>query len=114
MVALSETLSYELDPFGILVSAVCPGFVRTPLASSISGSDVAANKIAARLIEKSPYTANQVARAVMTGIDRKRMVIVPDRTARIAVLTKRTMRPLYDRQQRGFAARIFAMTEEKA
>ena len=71
----------------------------------------AANKIAARLIEKSPSTANQVARAVMTGIDRKRMVIVPDRTARIAVLTKRTMRPLYDRQQRSFAARIFAMTQ---
>ena len=36
VVALSETLSYELDPFGILVSAVCPGFVRTTLASSIS------------------------------------------------------------------------------
>ena len=29
VVALSETLSYELDPFGISVSAVCPGFFRT-------------------------------------------------------------------------------------
>jgi NAD(P)-dependent dehydrogenase (short-subunit alcohol dehydrogenase family) len=113
VVALSETLSYELDPFGIVVSAVCPGFIRTPLASSISGSDVAANKLAARLIEKSPYTAAQVATAVMAGMDRKQMVIVPDRTARIAVLTKRAFRPLYDRQQRGFAARIFAMTEGK-
>jgi NAD(P)-dependent dehydrogenase (short-subunit alcohol dehydrogenase family) len=111
VVALSETLSYELDPFGILVSAVCPGFVRTPLGSSITGSDTVANKIAARLIEKSAHTADQVATAVMAGIDKRKMVIVPDRTARIAVLTKRTMRPLYDRQQRGFAARIFAMTE---
>jgi NAD(P)-dependent dehydrogenase (short-subunit alcohol dehydrogenase family) len=111
VVALSETMSYELDPFGIFVSAVCPGFVRTPLASSITGSDPVANKIAARLIEKSPYTPDQIAIAVMTGIDRKQMVIVPDRPARIAVLTKRTMRPLYDRQQRGFAARIFAITE---
>ena len=33
VVALSETLSYELDPYGILVSAVCPGFFRTNLAS---------------------------------------------------------------------------------
>ncbi len=110
VVALSETLSYELDPFGIVVSAVCPGFVRTPLASSITGSDPVANKIAARLIEKSPYTAAQVATAVMAGIDKRQMVILPDRAARIAVLTKRTMRPLYDRQQRGFGARIFAMT----
>ena len=46
----------------------------------------------------------------MAGIDKKMMVIVPDRTARIAVLTKRTMRPLYDRQQRAFGARIFALT----
>jgi NAD(P)-dependent dehydrogenase (short-subunit alcohol dehydrogenase family) len=111
VVALSETLSYELGPHGIFVSAVCPGFVRTPLASSISGSDPVANKIATRLIEKSPYTADQIATAVMAGIDKRQMVIVPDRTARLAVLTKRAMRPLYDRQQRGFAARIFAMTE---
>jgi len=112
VVALSETMSYELDPFGITVSAVCPGFVKTPLASSISGSDAAANKIASRLIEKSPYTAAQIATAVMAGIDKKKMVIVPDRAARIAVRTKRVLRPLYDRQQRGFAARVFAVTRD--
>jgi NAD(P)-dependent dehydrogenase (short-subunit alcohol dehydrogenase family) len=113
VVALSETLSYELDPFGILVSAVCPGFVRTPLASSVVCSDPVVEKIATRLIEKSPYTADKVATAVMAGIDKGQMVIVPDRTARIAVRTKRAMRPLYDRQQRGFAARIVAMTKGK-
>ena len=106
VVALSETLSYELDPFGILVSAVCPGFVRTQRSGRRSpAATPSRNEIAARLIEKSPYTADQIATAVMAGIDKGQMVIVPDRTARIAVLTKRTMRPLYDRQQRGFAAR---------
>lgn len=114
VVALSETLSYELGPYGIFVSAVCPGFVRTPLASSLGGSDAVADKIAARLIARSPYTADQIATAVMAGIDRKMMVIVPDRAARIAVRTKRLMRPLYDRQQRAFGARVFAMTEGKA
>ena len=113
VVALSESLSYELDPFGIFVSAVCPGFIRTPLAASITGTDPVANKVAARLIEKSPYTAAQVATAVMDGIDNRQMVILPDRAARIAVRTKRVFRPLYDRQQRAFGARIFAMTEEE-
>ena len=111
VVALSETLSYELDPFGILVSAVCPGFVRTPLASSISGSDRAANAVAARLIEKSPYTAEQVAGEVMKGIDEQRMVIVPDEAAQLAVWAKTHDRATYDQEQRSFAARIEALTE---
>ncbi len=106
VVALSETLSYELDPFGILVSAVCPGFIRTPLASSISGSDAAANQFAARLIEKSPYTADQVAREVMKGMDEQKMVIVPDEAAQLAVWAKANDRAAYDTEQRSFAARI--------
>ena len=111
VVALSETLSYELDPFGILVSAVCPGFIRTPLASSISGSDAAANQVAERLIEKSPYTADQVATAVMKGIDEQSMVIVPDEAAQLAVWAKANDRPTYDQEQRSFAARIKAMAD---
>jgi len=114
VVALSETMSYELDPFGISVSAVCPGFIRTPLAASITGSDPVANKVAARLIEKSPYTADQVATAVMAGIAKKKMVIIPDARARKAVWTKRFARPLYDREQRRFASHINAMTKDNA
>ena len=38
VVAISETLSYELSPWNIAVSAVCPGFFRTNLASSLAGS----------------------------------------------------------------------------
>lgn len=114
VVALSETLSYELDPFGILVTAVCPGFIRTPLAASVVGTDALANRIAARLIEKSPYTADQVARAVMEGMDEHRMVIVPDEAAQLAVWTKANDRAAYDKEQRSFAARIEAAEEGNA
>jgi NAD(P)-dependent dehydrogenase (short-subunit alcohol dehydrogenase family) len=112
VVAISETLAYELSPWGIAVSAVCPGFFRTNLAASLRGSDAAMDKIAARLIEKSPLDATQVAAEVMTGIDARRMVIVPDAPARKAVLTKRFARPLYDREQRRFADRIRTITEQ--
>lgn len=110
VVALSETLAYELHPFGIAVSAICPGFFRTNLASSLAGSDTVVDKVAARLIEKSPLDAAQVAAEVMKGIDARSMVIVPDAPARKAVWTKRFARPLYDREQRRFAARIHAIT----
>jgi NAD(P)-dependent dehydrogenase (short-subunit alcohol dehydrogenase family) len=111
VVAISETLSYELSPWNIAVSAVCPGFFRTNLASSLAGSDLAVDKIAARLIEKSPLTAPQIAAEVMRGIDARRMVIQPDAPGRRAVWTKKFARPLYDREQRRFAARIKAITE---
>jgi len=111
VVAISETLSYELSPWDIAVSAVCPGFFRTNLASSLAGSDTAVDKVAARLIEKSPLTAPQIAAEVMKGIDARRMVIQPDAPGRRAVWTKKFARPLYDREQRRFAARIKAVTE---
>jgi len=113
VVAISETLSYELSPWDIAVSAVCPGFFRTNLASSLAGSDAAVDKVAARLIEKSPLTAPQVAAEVMKGIDDRRMVIQPDAPGRKAVWTKKFARPLYDREQRRFAARIKAITESE-
>ena len=113
VVAISETLSYELSPWDIAVSAVCPGFFRTNLASSLAGSDAAVDKVAARLIEKSPLTAPQVAAEVMKGINARRMVIQPDAPGRKAVWTKKFARPLYDREQRRFAARIKAITESE-
>ncbi len=114
VVALSETLSYELHPFGVHVSVVCPSFFRTNLASSLAGSDTTMDAVAARLINRSETTADQIAAEVMRGINSRRMVIVPDRPARKAVWTKRFARPLYDREQRRFADRINTITDKDA
>ena len=114
VVALSETLSYELHPFGVHVSAVCPSFFKTNLASSLAGTDTAMDAIAARLINRSETTADEIAAEVMKGIDRRQMVIVPDKPARKAVWTKRFARPLYDREQRRFAERINQITTKDA
>lgn len=109
VVALSETLAYELAPWGIVVSAICPGFFRTNLASSLHGSDAALDKVAARLIDKSPFSAEQIAAIVMNGIDARLMVIVPDAPARRAVWSKRFARRLYDREQRRFGDRLHTL-----
>jgi NAD(P)-dependent dehydrogenase (short-subunit alcohol dehydrogenase family) len=114
VVALSETLQYELDPWGIRTSVVCPSFFRTNLAASLTGRDRVMAAIAARLIERSETTADQVAAAVMDGIERNRPVILPDRPGRKAFWSKRLARPAYDREQRGFAARVKAAGENAA
>jgi len=59
-----------------------------------------------------PATASYT--AVIKGIDRRQMVIVPDAPARKAVWTQRFARPLYDREQRRFADRIHALTKDSA
>lgn len=108
VVALSETLRYELDPWGIRVSVVCPSFVNTNLSASISGSDDVLNAIAARLIDRAELTADQIAVEIVKGMDAGRHVILTDASGRKAVAAKKFVRPLYDRQQLGFSARIRA------
>lgn len=108
VVALSETLSHELKPFGIAVSVICPSFFRTNLADSFQGADRAMRMSARQLIEKSPRSADDIATVVLAGIAKRRFLIVPDRPARMAYLTKRWARPLYDRQMNKIAAKATA------
>jgi NAD(P)-dependent dehydrogenase (short-subunit alcohol dehydrogenase family) len=105
VVALSETLSHELHPYGVSVSVVCPSFFRTNLADSIQGDDTEMGAVARRLIEQSPRTADDVAAGVLAGIQKQQFLIIPDRPALLAWRTKRFARPLYDRQLRRIAAR---------
>jgi NAD(P)-dependent dehydrogenase (short-subunit alcohol dehydrogenase family) len=108
VVALSETLQYELAPYGIVTSVVCPTFFRTNLAASLPGADPMFEGLAARLIERSPRSADDIADVVLRGVDRRQAVIITDRPGRVAFWTKRLARPLYDRRQLDFARRIVA------
>jgi NAD(P)-dependent dehydrogenase (short-subunit alcohol dehydrogenase family) len=112
VVALSETLSHELHPYGVTVSVVCPSFFRTNLADSMQGSDTDMNAVARRLIEKSPRTADEIASAVLNGIAKHRFLIIPDRPALMSWRTKRFARPLYDRRMRKLSARAQARAAE--
>jgi NAD(P)-dependent dehydrogenase (short-subunit alcohol dehydrogenase family) len=111
VVALSETLSHELHPYGVTVSVVCPSFFRTNLADSIRGEDTAMGATARQLIEKSPRSADDIAAGVVAGIKKKQFLIIPDRPALLAWRTKRFAHPLYERQMRKLAARAHARAE---
>lgn len=106
VVALSETLSFELAPFGIHVSCICPAFFRTNLHRSLQGKDVAMEESANRLITRAQASAEQVAAIVVRGVDARRRIILTDRLGRTAFWSKRLARPLYDRMFAKGGARL--------
>ena len=106
VVAFSETVGHELAPYGVGCAVVCPSYFRTNLMRSLQGADTdVAEKISA-MVEQSPLTADQIAEAVLAGIDEGAEVIVPDEPARAAVRLKRTDPAAYDAEMRRTAARM--------
>ena len=105
VVAFSETAAHELAPYGIGVTAVCPSYFKTNLMSSMRRGDADLAAQIARLVERSPITADDIAGAVLEGIDRGDELVVPDEPARAAYALKLTDRKAYDEQMRATAAR---------
>jgi NAD(P)-dependent dehydrogenase (short-subunit alcohol dehydrogenase family) len=112
VVALSETLGHELAPYGVGCSVVCPSYFRTGIAAAMTGTDTETGAKIAQLVEASPLTADDIAAAVLDGIDAGTELIIPDDAARAAVALKSTHRAEYDAQMRATATR--AMEREQA
>lgn len=106
VVALSESLRYELRPWGIDVSVVCPSFFRSNLSSSLGGGDPLADQVATKLIDRAPRSADDIAALVVAAVARKRFLVLPDRQARLASWAKRLARPLYERPMFAAGAKI--------
>jgi hypothetical protein len=84
---------------------VCPSYFRTNLMSSLRGGDADLEAHIARLVERSPISADDIAVAVLDGLDRGLDLVVPDEPARAAYALKLADRPAYDAQMRATAAR---------
>ncbi|MGZ4494185.1 MAG: SDR family NAD(P)-dependent oxidoreductase [Nocardioides sp.] len=106
VVAFSETAAHELAPYGIGVTVVCPSYFKTNLMASMRGDDPDVGAKIAAMVEQSPLTADDIAAAVLAGIDAGEEVIVADQPARDAVALKRADRATYDALMRQTAARM--------
>jgi NAD(P)-dependent dehydrogenase (short-subunit alcohol dehydrogenase family) len=106
VVAISETLQFELGPWGVDVSVVCPAFFRTNLHQSFAGKDAAMQAAGVRLITQATVDAAHIAGIVLKGVDAKRKIILTDRLGHRAYFLKRFARPLYDRMLAGQASRL--------
>ena len=94
VLALSETLYGELQPSGIQVSVVMPTFFKTELLESMRGPS-SSQATAARLMEASAYSADEVARDLLAYAARGRLHIVLPRSARWLWRVKRWAPKLY-------------------
>jgi NAD(P)-dependent dehydrogenase (short-subunit alcohol dehydrogenase family) len=106
VVAFSETTAHELAPYGVGCSAVCPSYFRTSLMSSLRGDDVDLAAHVRQLVEQSPISADDIAAAVLDGIDSDAELILPDAQAKAAYALKLADRTAYDAQMRATSARV--------
>jgi NAD(P)-dependent dehydrogenase (short-subunit alcohol dehydrogenase family) len=111
VVALTETTGHELAAFGVRASVVCPSYFRTNLLSSMQGADTALAGVIAQLVESSSLTADDIAAAVIEGVDRGDELIVPDQPARDAWALKQHDRAAYDAVMRAQARKLDAVAE---
>jgi len=109
VVALTETTGHELAEFGITAHVVCPSYFRTPLVENLQGADVAVGVVIGALVESSPVSADDIAAAVLAGVEAGDEVILPDEAARAAYGLKVADRAAYDAVMRKQASRLNAM-----
>ena len=106
VVALTETTGHELAAYGVRATAVCPSYFRTGLVERMQGQDTALGTVIAQLVANAPLGPDDIAAAILEGVDRGDDLVLPDPAARAAYALKVGDRAAYDEQLRRQAARL--------
>jgi NAD(P)-dependent dehydrogenase (short-subunit alcohol dehydrogenase family) len=112
VLAFTETIGHELAAYDVRAHAVCPSYFRTNLMDSLRGRDRAVGEVMSRLVTDSPTSAEDVAQAVLEGVEAGEELILPDPAARAAYELKVKDRAGYDAVMRHQAARLQQLSEE--
>lgn len=91
VVALSETLRFELAASNIKVSVVCPTFFRTNIAEGARITDAETAAITERLVNHAKTSADTIADEVYRAAEKDVFLILPDRDARGGFSMKRLL-----------------------
>ncbi|MBV9832080.1 MAG: SDR family NAD(P)-dependent oxidoreductase [Marmoricola sp.] len=111
VVALSETTGHELAEYGVRCACVCPSYFRTGLVDAMQGTDTAVGKVIGGLVAAAPLGPDEIAAAVLEGLDRGDEVILPDEAARAAYALKLGDRAAYDQVMRRQARHLNAVAD---
>ncbi len=112
VLAFTETVGHELAAYGVRAHAVCPSYFRTNLMDSLRGRDTAVAQVLSSLVSDSPVSAEEVAEAVLAGVDAGEELILPDPAARAAYALKLEDRAGYDAVMRHQAERLERLSGE--
>lgn len=112
VVAFTESLGHELADFGVRASVVCPSYFRSNLTASLSGADAPVAAVVGRLVETSPFTADDIAAATLAALDAGDDLVLPDPAGRAAYDLKLTDRAAYDAVMRAQATSLHTATGE--
>jgi len=105
VVALSETMYADLAGDGVGVSVLCPSFFPTNLTRSArTSTDEKLHRAAMRLVEHGSWTAEEIARAALAGVEAGRLHITPQFDLRVAWRFKRLAPGVFQRLSRRIAA----------
>ena len=109
VVALTETTGHELAEYGVTAHVVCPSYFRTGLVDSMQGSDTAVGAVIGALVQSAPLGPEEIADAILAGVDAGDEMILPDEAAQAAYGLKVADRNGYNAVMRKQAVRLNAM-----
>ena len=108
VVAFSEQLRVDLEGSGVGISLLCPAFVRTGLLDTFRSADPRARAQAQRWMERSDVTAEDVSRAVIEAIEKKRFLVLTHASSRWAWRLRRWMPGRFHRSMVAMSRRLQA------
>ncbi|HET9141870.1 SDR family oxidoreductase [Actinophytocola sp.] len=106
VLALSQTLRYELAPHGIATTVVCPGFVKTNLPDRSRHADPALSELSRKLMESATVTPEDVARQVWEAVHVRAFMVNTHADGRRSALLKRYLPGVVDRQVGRYWSRL--------
>jgi NAD(P)-dependent dehydrogenase (short-subunit alcohol dehydrogenase family) len=112
---VSEVLRFDLRRHDIGVTLVCPGAVDTPLVGTveIAGIDRSAPKVQrlAQRFRRRAVAPEQVAEAILRGVERNRYLVLTSSDIRIGYWAQRLFAPAYGLAMRRLNDRMTAVAE---
>jgi len=97
VVALSEMLRAELDPYDVQVSVLCPAFVTTGLTETMRAPDASYAERVQRWMQRSGVSADDVAETVIRALDKPRFLLLTHPDTRWQYRLKRLFPSVYYR-----------------
>jgi NAD(P)-dependent dehydrogenase (short-subunit alcohol dehydrogenase family) len=109
VIALSETLAVELEPWNIRTLVACPSYFQTNLGESLRTSDEATRAALPKLLASSELSADDIAEGIVQAVERGEAMYLPPPRARDAYALKQAdpaaCRAELQRQARKMAGR---------